>query len=152
MSLSSHPIVKKLEEKLLPEFQEIVERINKTIPNVFANVQSYGVGSESEYQGYNFYISCLFKADILYEADEVADNLALVVSVFNLTTTPKINANVCWGHPSGYSEADFPEYAGDSLNNSLIVSDEVLENLYRNLPRLYKALFRALRRRKPGNK
>lgn len=146
-----NPLVAKLEEKLLPEFRKIADRINQTIPNVFANLESHEVGSLTEYQGYSFCISCLFKADILYEADEVADNVALVVGLCYLTTIPKIYANVCWGHPSGYSESDFPDYVEGSLNNSVVVSDEVLEDLYRNLPRLYGALFKALKRRKPGD-
>lgn len=146
-----NPLVAKLEKKLLPEFQKIADRINQTIPNAFANTESHEVGSLTDYQGYSFCISCLFKSDILYEADEVADNVALVVTLFNLTTTPKIDAYVCWGHPSGYLEAEFPDNAKNSSNNWLIVSDEVLENLYRELPRLYKGLFNALKRRKPGN-
>jgi len=144
-------LIAKLEEKLLPEFEKVKDRINQTIPNVIANVESHEVGSLTEYQGYSFCISCLFKADILYTADEVADNVALVVTLCYLTTTPEIFAYVCWGHPSGYSEADFPKYAEGYSQKSLPVSDKVLEELYKDLPRLYGALFKALKRRKPGD-
>ena len=146
-----NPLVAKLEERLLPEFRKIADRINRTIPNVSAQVEAHEVGSLTEYQGFSFGLSCLFKADILYESDEVADNVALAVTLSYLTTTPKIDAYVCWGHPSGYAEADFPHNAESFLNNSLTVSDEVLEDLYKNLPRLYEALFKALKRRKPGD-
>jgi hypothetical protein len=146
-----NPLVAKLEEKLLPEFQKIAKRLNQTIPNISTNVESHNVGSLTEYQGHSFGISCLFTADILYDADEVTDNVALIVTVFHLTRKPKINAYVCWGHPSGYLEAEFPDYAEDTPNNSLIVSDQTLEDLYNELPRLYEALLKALKRRKPSN-
>lgn len=143
-----NPLVKKLEEKLLPEFQKIVYEINETIPNVIANVQSFETGSATDYQGYDFYISCIFTDNLLAEE---SDNIALGVELCNLTTTPRINADVCWGHPSGYVEANFPDYWIGSSNDWLIVTDEVLEDLYKDLPRLYEALFEALERRKPGN-
>lgn len=146
-----NPLVAKLEEKLLPEFGKIAERINKTIPNVKASAYGSSASSLTEYQGYDFFIDCIFTADVLYEADEVADNIALGVSLCHLTTTPKVDAYVCWGHPSGYVEAEFPDYWIGSSNDWVIVSDDVLEDLYKNLPRLYEALFKALKRRKPSD-
>ena len=53
--------------------------------------------------------------------------------------------------PSDYTEAEFYEWHGSFTENGLIVTDEVLEDLYKNLPRLYDALFEALKRRKPPN-
>ncbi len=144
-------LVIKLEEKLLPEFQKIANRINQTIPNVKASVYGSSAGSLTNYQGYDFFIDCILTAYILYEAEEVADNVALSVGLCHLTTTPRISADVCWGHPSGHCEADFPDYWIGSSNDWLIVSDKVLEDLYKDLPRLYEALFEALRRRIPGD-
>jgi hypothetical protein len=95
MSLSSYPLVKKLEKKLLSEFRKIAERINQTIPNVSANIESHEVGSLTEYQGYSFWISCLLK-DTLSEAD----NVGLNVSLGYLTTIPRISAGVGWGYPT----------------------------------------------------
>ena len=147
MSLSSHPLVKKLEEKLLPEFQEIVDQINQTIPDVSVTIDSSPTGSLTDFQGYSFHIDCLFTKNISSEND----NVCLGVGLCHLTTTPKIDAYVCWGHPSGHSEAEFPIYIEGFSNNSLIVTDKILEDLYKNLPRLYEALFEALKRRKPGD-
>lgn len=143
-------IVEKLAKKLLPEFRKIADQINQTIPNVSAEVESHEAAALTEYHNYSFGISCVFLGGVSYEADEVADNVALEVSVFHLTTTPRINADVCWGHPSGHIEAEiFSNWtSSDGLPE---VSDEVLEDLYRNLPRLYEALFKALNRRKPGD-
>jgi hypothetical protein len=138
-----NPLVAQLEEKLLPEFRKIADRINQTIPSVTARASSYSVGYD-EYLSHSIGISCL-----LQNVDE-PDNIALGVNIFRLNTTPKINADVCWGHPSGHIEAEtFTDWTkSDDLPD---VSEEVLENLYKNLPRLYEALFKALKRRKPGD-
>lgn len=141
-----NPLVKKLEDRLLPEFEEVAAKICKEIPNVSARVSSFSVGLD-EFLGHGYCISCLFNNSLAYDTDLVD----LCVSLSHLATTPKIDACVCWGHPSGFVEAEFPNFAEDSLNNSLIVTDEVLEDLSKNLPRLYEALFTALKRRKPGD-
>jgi hypothetical protein len=70
-----------------------------------------------------------------------ADYVALGVNL-HLETVPEIIAEVFWGEPSGCVEATF----SDKL---MKVSDDVLEDLYKDLPRLYGALFGALKRRKP---
>jgi len=147
MSLASHPLVKKLEKRLLPEFQKIADRINQTVPNVSARAYSSSIGSLTEFQGHSFFIDCLL-SDASYDE---TDNVALGVELCHLTTIPRISADVCWGHPSGHSVADFPDYWIGSSNDWLIVSDEVLKDLYKYLPRLYEALFTALKRRKPGD-
>jgi hypothetical protein len=71
-----------------------------------------------------------------------ADNVALSISLSKLTSTPKLNADVCWGHPSGYLEAEF-------TSSDLDFNDETLEKLYADLPRLSESLIEAVRRRKP---
>ena len=141
-----HPLIAQIEEKLLPEFRKITERITQTIPNVSVRIESHSVGFD-EYLGHSLNISCLFTKDYPTEVDDVA----LCVNISHLVSTPKIDAYVCWGYPSAYLEAEFPVHNKGSLNNSLTVTDEVLEDLYKKLPRLYSALFKALRRRKPNN-
>jgi len=138
-------LVAKLEEKLLPEFRKIADRANQTIPNVKASAYANSVGSLTQFQGYSFGIDC-----ILTDASDETDNVALDVCLGYLTTTPRICADVGWGHPSGKSEASFKGWRGIFPDEGIIVSDEVLEDLYRELPRLYKALLKALKRRKPS--
>ncbi len=58
-------LVAKLEEKLLPEFKKIADRINQTIPNVKASAYGSSVGSLTDFQGYSFFIDCILTADIL---------------------------------------------------------------------------------------
>jgi hypothetical protein len=141
-----HPLVKKLEERHLPEFEEIAERIRREIPNVSVRVYSAEVGSLTQYQGHGFYIDCLFLGAF---EDSEPDNVGLIVGLGYLTTSPRISADVGWGYPSGYNEASFRDWGGIFPNEGIIVSDKVLEDLYKDLPRLYEALFEALRRRKP---
>ena len=139
-------LVKKLEERLLPEFEEVAEKIRATIPDVLVRVYSSSSGSLTEYQGYDFWIDC-----ILTNHYSETDNVALGVQLCHITTTPRISADVCWGYPNSYTEAEFYEWYGSFAENGLKVSGEVLEDLYKDLPRLYEALFEALERRKPGN-
>jgi hypothetical protein len=134
-----HPLVEKLEKRLLPKFEEVAERIGREIPNVSAKIESHSFGF-NKYLGHSFGISCL-----LIPVCGETDNVALTVSLSNLVATPKIDAGVGWGHPSGYIEADFPMASESSIE----ASEENLDKLYQDLPRLYESLFEALRRRKP---
>lgn len=135
-----NPLVKKLEEKLLPEFEKIAEQINRTIPNVKASIYANAVGSLTQYQGYDFGIECLLE-DAL---DSEPDYVVLDVSLGYLTTTPRICADVG-------RDASFRDWSGRFPDEGIVVSDDVLEDLYKYLPKLYEALFKALKRRKPGD-
>ena len=128
--------VEKLRTRLLPEFDRIVNRIHESTTFVSAKIEDHKFGS-GEFAGHSFIIS-LTLGNCLTEAD----NVALEVALIDLTSVPKINADVAWGHPSGSYEAEFSDAY-------LEISNEVLEDLYKDLPRLYEALFEALERRKP---
>lgn len=131
-------LVEKLRGKLIPEFTKIADDINGTFPLVLAEVEDNEIGNATE-QGHYFAISLMIGNSL----SEV-DNVCLDVSLWHLTTNPKIAAGVIWGHPSGYLEAEFSE-------KPVEVSDQILEDLYKDLPRLYEALFEALKRRKPAS-
>lgn len=148
-----NPLVKKLEERLLPDFESVAEKIRTIISDVSVQVYSSSIGSLTEFQGHDFWIDCIFIKPI-----SETDNVALGVELCHITTIPRIYAGVTWGSPHVYTEASFydiyPEsesskWAGSFTENGLKVSDEVLEDLYKDLPRLYEALFEALKRRKP---
>lgn len=141
-----NPLIRKLEERILPEFERVAVKIREQFSEVSVSVESHSVGSD-EFLGHGYCISALLNNNLADETDLVD----LCVSLSHLVTIPKIDACVCWGHPSGCVEAEFPDFVEGSANNSLVVSDEALEDLYEDLPRLYEALFRALNRRKPGN-
>jgi hypothetical protein len=131
-------VVETLEAKLLIPFENLAKRLSNQFPNVSAQVYSHSVGSATEYQGHSIGVSCL-----LADSPE-PNNVVLEVCLAYLTTRPKIYADVCWGHPSGHIEAEFP-------SESVIVIDKVLEDLYAELPRLSESLVEAVRRRKPSD-
>lgn len=143
-----NPLVKKLGEKLLPEFEKVAEKIRREIPNVTASVYAHEVGAETQHQGYSFGVECGFLENV---PDDEPDNVGLDINLGHLTTVPKISADVGWGYPSGETETAFRDWGGSFPNEGMIVSDEILEDLYKDLPRLYDALFDALRRRKPAD-
>ena len=138
-------LVETLEAKLLVPFENLAKRLSNQFPNVRAQVYSYSVGSLTEFQGHSIGVDCLF-TDAAFDE---TDNVALSVDLAYLTTLPRISAGVGWGHPSGHSESLFG--VGGSSTEWDEVSDEVLENLYADLPRLYKYLIEAVRRRKPSD-
>jgi|GEM_PF-2017495 len=139
-------IVKKLEDRLLGQFETLALRLSTEFPNVGARAYSVPVGSATEYQGHGIFVDC-----ILTDArDDEVDNVCLNVRLAYLTTRPRINADVVWGHPSGHSEADFLE-EWQSSREWPEVTDEILERLYADLPRLEDALVAAVRRRTPND-
>lgn len=136
-----HPLVEKLEKRLLPEFEEIAEKIRQEIPNIIVKVNTFSGGS-GVYLGHHFSISCWLQNDYCNDYDCID----LQVSLERLTTTPRICADVCWG--KGRYEVEF--YSDWTNTHSLReYSDELFEELCHDLPRLYETLFEALRRRKP---
>jgi hypothetical protein len=135
-----NPIVENLERELLTPFRELAENLSARFPNMKMSVYSQDVGSLTEYQGHQILIDCL----LTDAPDDQPDNVALSVSLRHLTTNPKIDADVCWGHPSGHIEAEFsPE--------PLEVSDKVLNDLYAALPDLYESLSEAINRGRPSD-
>jgi len=138
-------VVETLEAKLLVPFENLAKRLSNQFPNVRTQVYSYSVGSLTEYQGHSIGVECLFTDASLNETD----NVALSVDLAYLTTQPRISAGVGWGHPSGHSEALFG--VGGISPEWDEVSDEILEKLYADLPRLYEVFIEAVRRRKPSD-
>jgi hypothetical protein len=135
-----YSIVESLEQKLLTPFRGLADHLSSQFPNLVINVYSQSVGSLTEYQGHQIVIDCLFIDAPL----DQPDNVALCIDLQHLTTNPRIDADVCWGHPSGHVEAEFSA-------EPLDVSDKVLNDLYADLPRLYDSLIEAVKRRKPSD-
>jgi len=129
-------VVEILEGELIALFEDLANRVKDQFPNVSARVYSHPVGQATDYQGHSIGVDCL-----LHDAPE-PDNITLQVCLVHLTTEPKISADVCWGHPSGRVEAEF-------LSEPVDVSDEVVKNLYSDLPRLSENLVEAVQRGRP---
>lgn len=140
-----HPLVKKLEEKLLPEYEELAKQIKVRFPNIKTSISASPTGSLTQYQGYSFYIECFFD-----ELEDETDSVFLGVSLGHLTTVPKIDASVDWGQPLGKNIIAFRDWSGTFPNDGIIVTNEVLEELYEYLPRYYEALLKALEKVETG--
>jgi hypothetical protein len=131
-------IIEEIEERLLPGLRKVAQQITEQFPRVKATVWSSPVGSETEFQGYDIGIDCLLTDAKL----DQSDNIALVIGIRHLSTTPLIDADVCWGHPSGWVEAElFPD--------PLEVTPEILQEVETRLPVLYEGLRRAVIRGHP---
>ena len=143
MSEMDHPLVSRLSDCLLPEFHLVAEVLRREFPDVQINVYDGPAGSATEFQGHSFFIDCL-----LNEPLEEADNVALSLEVRNFRTEPRLHADVCWGHPSGCFEADWPEEWA-TYNEWPLATDENIHELRKALPTLYDGLKRALSRRRP---
>src|SRR5216683_445363 len=100
-------VVQELENRFLPGLQKVAEEISKQFPRVRATVWSSPVGSLTHYQGHDLGIACLLSD----ARPDQTDNVALIIGVRHLTTTPLIDkAAVGWGAPSAHVEAElFPD-------------------------------------------
>ncbi len=140
-----HPLVKKLEEKLLPEFKKLAEEIKIRFPNIMTTIDASPTGSLTQYQGYSFYIECFFN-----ELEDETEEVFFGVSLGHLTTIPKIDASVGWGQPLGGNITAFRNWSGVFPDDGIVVTDEVLEELYEELPNHYDALLRVLEKIETG--
>jgi hypothetical protein len=137
--MSDYRVVHELERRFLPSLYNMAEEISQKFPNVKVDVWSHSVGSKTEYQGHNIGIDCRLSN---VNPDQV-DNVALIIDVRHLTTAPEIAyAEVCWGHPSGYLEAELLEAPAD-------FDDSLLGILEDGLQELHSALCAALERGHP---
>src|SRR4051812_23522857 len=120
-------IVEMLESRLLPEFEELANELNK-LPDVQAKPFSYRAGSLTEFLAHVIGVDCL-----LSKPETEADNVALSVGVEYLTMCPRISAHVCWGHPSGHIDAEWGWSNREFSTELNIVTNEVLDDLYSNI-------------------
>ena len=136
--------VTKIESDILALFRRTADELSMKYPNVKARAYSSPTGSAPQYQGHDIGIDCLLTNAPITQSD----NVALSVSLCHLTTQPKINAEVCWGHPSGVVEASFYEGWGKS-DDWPLATNETIDKLIQDLPRLIAALEQAVKRGRP---
>ena len=138
--MEKHPVVQDLESRFLQRLADHAESIRREFPDVKVELWSSSNGSLTDYQGHDIGIDCLIAGVPL----DRPDNVALIIEVMHLATEPKLcDAVVCWGHPSGITEAEL--FDGDSVpyNESTIT---VVED---RLDELVAALRAALNRGRP---
>jgi hypothetical protein len=134
-------LVEKLEKELIPAFEALADRVVREFPTVNARAYSHSVGSATDYHGHSMGVDCLVED----ASDDESDNVCLTVSLAFLTTQPRVNADVCWGHPNGDIEASFFS-DWESAFDWPEASVEILDRLCADIPRLSDALLKAVKR------
>ena len=130
-----HPLVLRMEAELLPLFQAALPSLAQAAPQVLASVFAFSTGTQGAFLEYRFGISCLLDA----VPDDQPDELALLVSVSGLDGAASVAAEVRWGQPSGYSEAQ------------AVLATASMPALHAALPALLAALRNALERGRPAD-
>lgn len=141
-----HPLVELIDRLFLPEVQGLASKMRDKYSSLQFNTWHAPQGSSTDYQGYSLGIECVFP-----EASENSpNNVALSVAVCHLSSTPELMADVVWGHPSGESEAAFPENR-HSINQSAEANPETIQELNRTFPNLIQAFEKAVKRAVPAS-
>lgn len=96
----THPLVRQLENDLLPLFRAALPPLAAAAPRALASVFAFSSGTASAFQDYHFGISCLLE-DV---PDDAPEEVALLVSVTGLEAGARLSAQVVWGQPSGRVE------------------------------------------------
>jgi len=139
-----HPIVEQIEELFLPELQRLASDLQQRHPNLAFNVWHSAVGCLTDYQGYDFGVECLFPK----VTQKATDNIALTIGLCHLTSTPKLMADVVWGHPSGNCEASFRDNLR-SIDDWPVAEQSVIDELNAYFPMLARAFRSAIERSAP---
>ena len=105
----THPLVRQLENDLLPLFRAALPPLAAAAPRALASVFAFSSGTASAFQDYHFGISCLLE-DI---PDDAPEEVALLVSVTGLESDARLSAQVVWGQPSGRVEMQAELQADD---------------------------------------
>ena len=108
----THPLVRQLENDLLPLFRAALPPLAAAAPRVLASVFAFSSGTASAFQDFHFGISCLL-ADVSEVPADAPEEVALLVSVTGLDAGARLSAQVVWGQPSGLVEMQAELEAGD---------------------------------------
>ena len=133
--MSAANIVDQLMKRLEPLMAGEAETISRGIAGVRARVSSLSFGESLNRGRYcSTGISCLIEGA---PADQ-PDNLDLLVSVYDIASSPRVNGDLCWGHPSG--KVEFELYPEPKVLTETVVSDVVssIPVLFGQLERLLK--------------
>jgi hypothetical protein len=136
-----HPLVEQIDELFLPELQRLASDLQQRYAHLGFNVWHSTVGSLTDYQGYDFGVECRFPN----VTQKGTDNLALTIGLCHLTSTPKLMADVVWGHPSGNCVASFRDNVR-SIADWPVAEQRVIQELKAYFPTLVRAFRLAIER------
>jgi hypothetical protein len=109
-------------------FRDLAAELARRHPEARFTVQNRPSGAATVYQGHDLCVECFWPGR---ERDE-PDGVVLEVQLCHLTTTPRVNADVCWDH--GQVEAEFAH--GPSNNDWPEATPAVLEHQSARMPEL----------------
>ena len=127
--------VRDLEKLFLPRLEKFKKECSDALPKLKFIVWSSSIGGQTDYQGHNLGIECLFPE----ATDEQADTVAIIVGIKHLTTTPLLcDASVEWGH--GWH----PEVAIDLLPEPVLYTSETLNSIFLQFEKLQDVFLAAV--------
>jgi len=129
-----HSMVEQIERVLLPELQNVASDMRNRHSILEFNVWHGPEGALTDNPGYSIGIECVFPRN----GGDIANNVALCIDLSQLATTPKLVADVVWGHPTGEVEISFPERCG-SMDQWPEATPQTIAELAEALPKLIKA-------------
>jgi len=132
-------VIENLESELMPEFEAVAAHLSSFFPSVDISTESRFTGPSESPTYWGMGISCYFRN----ASPQQVDLVALSLDIAHLQTTPTINADICWGHPSGYIEMSFYEDWRDS-SDWPEASPRKIEEVRAFLPSLFGKLERIL--------
>lgn len=123
-------------------FRDLADELAHRHPEARFSVRSDPVGTATAFQGHMLYVECFWPG----RGPDDPDNVILEVQLCHLTTAPRVNADVCWGH--GRVEAEF---ASDwrSSDDWPKATPAILERLSARMPDLCEAFRQAVGRGVP---
>ena len=125
-------------------FRELAAELADRHPEARFSVGSWPVGTATGYHGHTLAVECLWPD----RGPDDPDNVALGVHLGHLTTTPRVNADVCWGQ--GPTEAEFDsEWA--SSDDWPEATPAVLDRLSARMPELMEEFRRVVARGVPAS-
>jgi hypothetical protein len=127
-----------LENQLRQSWAPVCDELQSIAPTARVSVSSNTWGQATGANGYSIHLCCFWPSR---RADEV-DDVTLSLSFLHVDSTPSVSMDVCWGHPSGFVEAEMAD-------TWVPFSDEVTARLFEEMPRLSDSLRNAIRRGKP---
>jgi hypothetical protein len=141
-----HPIVEEIRKRFLLDLEHSAAQLREQFPSLTFNVWEWPTGRVAEYIDYDIGVECLFPTT----AENAPDNVALMIEVCFLNSTPRFNAGVGWGHPSIHSEAEFRD---NCLKNAEWpeAKPETIDELRDFFPTLVRAFESAVERGVPSD-
>lgn len=122
-------------------FEQESAKINKDFDYATCNIEvHFPPNDEPQYGFFSLYMSCL----LIKREYEGSDNVALGILAYDWNNKFTINADICWGHPSGKLEDEV-------FQKDAEVTDENLSIIKERLPSMILKLREALKKAQSWN-